>query len=302
MRTLFILLSLMVATTAANAKNYILNNEDAGGKPISLNTHNADLSATWFSSTFTTREAQYGNIGCHYVRIDLPNNFFTNNKNQFPGGWGFGVEREQIDENHISKISLYGIPTELLAKEGDAKPTYSKSDLNYIGDIEWTYSNDNELRYTAPIENMDYTSLCFFIETNDNHFNDWNYNNVHIYGTKENQEEIGWDGTVSTSLDNVKITRLTELEGLRITFTGANSIAIREQCDFLTLSDKAGAALGYWSPAMGSNYAIEGNTIVISGLLPDTELPAEGKELIIRDYGTLLIDGEERYIPVIKLQ
>lgn len=113
----------------------------------------------------------------------------------------------------------------------------------------------------------------------------------------------GWDGTVTTSMDNGVITKIEDLDGLKLTFPGATTIGIvdEEECQYMALQNADGSELyGIWGPTMGSTYTIEGNTITLSGFMPyesaTTDIPAGTTKLYIEDYGTLAIDGEGQYL------
>ncbi len=118
----------------------------------------------------------------------------------------------------------------------------------------------------------------------------------------------GWDGSVLTSMDNGLVTKLTDLNNLILTLPGANSVAIadEEECQYMALQNEDGSELyGIWGPTMGSDYTIEGNTITLDGFMtlePHTiAIPAGTTKLYIEDYGTLVIDGEGEYLPIIEL-
>lgn len=117
----------------------------------------------------------------------------------------------------------------------------------------------------------------------------------------------GWDGTVTTSMDNGVITKLSDLDGLKLTLPGATSLAIldEEECQYMALQNENGSELyGIWGPTMGSSYTIDGNTITLDGFMTiegaTVAIPAGTTKLYVEDYGTLAIDGEGDYLPTLE--
>lgn len=136
-------------------------------------------------------------------------------------------------------------------------------------------------------------------------------NSVNFYGFELITEDApaGWDGTVTTSLDEVVVKKLSDLDNLVLTLNGAKSIAIldEEECQYMALQNEDGSELyGIWGPTMGSTYTIEGNTITLDGFMTIEEatvdIPVGTTKLYIEDYGTLEIDGEGEYLETIELQ
>lgn len=124
----------------------------------------------------------------------------------------------------------------------------------------------------------------------------------------KHEEQGGWDGTVTTSLDEATITSIADFKNMTITLNGAKSIAIldEEECAYMSLQNEDGSELyGIWGPTMGSTYTIEGNTITIGGFMPwegaTIDIPVGTTKLYIEDYGTLAIDGEGEYLPTMEL-
>lgn len=135
---------------------------------------------------------------------------------------------------------------------------------------------------------------------------------VEFYGNST--PAAGWDGSVTTSLDGTVIANKLGVEGMTMTFPGANSIAVEEEEGFLALvGDEWGTELlMIWAPAFGSEYEINGNVITLSGWVDYEELMggAEPQKLMkarknvikkaaaedswyIQDYGAFIIDGQE---------
>lgn len=125
--------------------------------------------------------------------------------------------------------------------------------------------------------------------------------------TREGAAAAGWDGTVTTSMDNGVITKLSDLDGLKLTLPGATTLAVldEEECQYMALQNENGSELyGIWGPTMGSSYTIDGNTITLDGFMTlegaTVAIPAGTTKLYVEDYGTLAIDGEGDYLPTLE--
>lgn len=117
----------------------------------------------------------------------------------------------------------------------------------------------------------------------------------------------GWDGTVTTSLDGQTVTTLADFNNLKLTFPGASSVAVlgEEDCAYLALQNENGSELyGIWAPGYGSEYTIEGNAITLDGFMPmegvTGTIPVGTTKLYVEDYGTLIIDGVDDYLPTLE--
>lgn len=213
MKKIFSFLSLLLMAFTVNAQVYVLNTEDEGGEPVVPGLYDASEAATWFSSPFTTADGQAvpdtegglydylfddnqstywhskwenGKVanGVHYLRVDFPEGFFADNEEAFPGGWGFGFGRRAgAQSDHITKMSVWGIPANLVEAENGTKKTYTKDQLDYIGEYEWTYGSNSEWKYSGVISEMGYNSVCFFEEmtTTQNGRGYWHLGEFRIY-------------------------------------------------------------------------------------------------------------------------
>lgn len=122
-------------------------------------------------------------------------------------------------------------------------------------------------------------------------------------------DAAGWDGeTVTTSLGETAVLKLSDLDNLVLTLPGAKSIEIldEEDCQYMVLQNENGSEMyGLWAPTMGSTYTIEGSTITLGGFMTmegaTVAIPVGTSKLYIEDYGTLKVDGEEAYLPTIEL-
>ena len=187
MKKLISLLSLVLMAVTINAQRH---------EVLSLDLENPVYpDASWFSSPYTTTDAQmvdgmsateeqvYGFLvddnvstywhsrwedgsqpnGTHYLRIDLPEDFFQDPT--YEQGWGFGFQRRNyVPNDHLTKVSVWGIPVDKVAAEGDTKKTWTKDELEYIGEFEIPYLTAGEWRYSTPLTGKEYTSICFFEE------------------------------------------------------------------------------------------------------------------------------------------
>ena len=96
--------------------------------------------------------------GVHYLRIDLPEDFFQDPA--YEQGWGFGFQRRNTLEDHVTRLSIWGIPDYMVAAGGDKSTTMTKDLImgigKCIGEIEFPYElimnrNLDALRsYLAP--------------------------------------------------------------------------------------------------------------------------------------------------------
>ena len=209
MKKIFSFLSLLLMAFTVQAQVYVLNTEDEGGEPVVPGAYDAEEVTTWFSSPFT--DPGEGSIaglfdgdqstfwhsnwhngaasnGVHYLRVDLPEGFWDDNVDFFPGGWGFGFGRRSgAQSDHITKISVWGIPADKVAAEGETKKTYTKDELDYLGEFEWTYGNNTEWKYSDVISDMSYNAICFFEEATTNNRGYWHLGEFRIYGTVEGE-------------------------------------------------------------------------------------------------------------------
>ena len=209
MKKIFSFLSLLLMAFAVQAQTptvYVLNTEDEGGEPVVPGEYGEEV-AEWFSSPFTDpgegsipalfdgdhstfwhstwRGGSVAN-GLHYLRVDLPEGFWEDNADQFPGGWGFGFYKRQGAQNdHLKKMSVWGIPADKVAAENGTKKTYTKDELDYIGEFEWTVSTDP--KYSDVISEMGYNAICFFEEATDLNRGYWHMGDFYIYGTVEGE-------------------------------------------------------------------------------------------------------------------
>lgn len=210
MKKIFSFLSLLLMAFAVQAQEvWVLNTEDEGGEPVVPGAYDAEEVTTWFSSPFT--DPGEGSIaglfdgdqstfwhsnwhngaasnGVHYLRVDLPEGFWEDNVDAFPGGWGFGFGRRSgAASDHITKMSVWGIPAEKVEAEGETKPTYTKDELDYLGEFEWTFGNNTEWKYSDVISDMSYNAICFFEESTTNNRGYWHLGEFRIYGTVEGE-------------------------------------------------------------------------------------------------------------------
>lgn len=147
---------------------------------------------------------------------------------------------------------------------------------------------------------------------------------VVFYGVQTSTEgdapAAGWDGTVTSSLDNVTMTSVSEFEGVTLKFNGANSIVLNsEEEDGETLYGMFEAwnpdfsQYFIWSPMIGGEAVINGDEVTLNGWVDYSGAFAKGnapkkvgKKTIIHkaaegetdyqfemmDYGeTFIIDG-----------
>ncbi len=215
MKKLISLLSLVLMAVTINAQRQ---------EVLSLDLENPVYpDASWFSSPYTTTDAQmvdgmsateeqvYGFLvdddgstywhsrwedgsqpnGVHYLRVDLPEDFWQDGI--FEQGWGFGFQRRNVSGNHVTRMSVWGIPADKVAAEGDTKKTWTKDELEYIGEMEFPFRETVEWKYSDPITVKDYTSICFFEEE--------------TAGTQANQgywhmAELRFYGAIMTEVDS----------------------------------------------------------------------------------------------------
>ena len=253
-----------------NAQVYVLNNEDEGGDPVVPGIYDASEAATWFSSPFTTADGQTvpdtegglmdylfddnqathwhsrwedGNQpnGVHYLRVDFPEGFFEDNEDQFPGGWGFGFgRRSDAGWDHVTKISVWGIPANLVEAENGTKKTYTKDDLDYIGEFEWTYVNNTEWRYSGVISEMGYNSICLFEEaTTPGNRGYWHLGEFRIYGTVEGEE-----------IDP----RLEAIEALQVAADGCSEFNTEDARE-AWFNERVGTKRGQYDETLANKYA-----------------------------------------------
>ena len=190
MKKLISLLSLVLMAVTINAQRH---------EVLSLDLENPVYpDASWFSSPYTTTDGQmvdgmsateeqvYGFLvdddvstywhsrwedgsqpnGEHYLRLDLPEDFWQDGK--FEQGWGFGFQRRNTLEDHVTRLSIWGIPDYMVAAGGDKSTTMTKDLImaigKCIGEIEFPYERTEEWRFSGPITVKDYTSICIFEE------------------------------------------------------------------------------------------------------------------------------------------
>ena len=211
MKKIFSFLSLLLMAFAVQAQEvWVLNTEDEGGGPVVPGVYDAEEVTTWFSSPFTETKPGEGSIaelfdddpstfwhskwsggnvanGVHYLRVDLPEGFWEDNADFFQGGWGFGFQRRSNQTDHITKMSVWGIPADKVAAEGETKKTYTKDELDYLGEFEWTFGNNTEWKYSDVISDMSYNAICFFEEATTNNRGYWHLGEFRIYGTVEGE-------------------------------------------------------------------------------------------------------------------
>ena len=191
MKKIFSFISLLLMTVMVKAQLT---------QVFTLDTENPVYPDTaWFSSPFTTTDAQkvdgvdateeqvYGFLvddngttywhsswagtvanGVHYLRVDLPEDFFQDPT--YAEGWGFGFQRRSgVANDHLTRASVWGIPADKVAAEGDTKKTWTKDELEYIGEFDCPYASNTEWKYSDAYTNKQYTSICIFEEaTNTN--------------------------------------------------------------------------------------------------------------------------------------
>lgn len=271
MKKIFSFLSLLLMAFTVNAQVYVLNTEDEGGEPVVPGLYDASEAATWFSSPFTTADGQAvpdtegglydylfddnqstywhskwenGSVanGLHYLRVDFPEGFFADNEDMFPGGWGFGFGRRAgAGSDHITKMSVWGIPANLVEAENGTKKTYTKDQLDYIGEYEWTYGSNSEWKYSGVISEMGYNSVCFFEEmtTTQNGRGYWHLGELRIYGTIEGEE-----------VDP----RLEAIEALQTATDGCSEFNT-EEARTAWFNDRVGTKRGQYDPTLANAYA-----------------------------------------------
>ncbi len=124
-----------------------------------------DAGTTYWHSTWAGGAVANG---VHYLRVDLPEDFFQDPT--YDEGWGFGFQRRSgVANDHLTKVSVWGIPADKVAAEGDTKKTWTKDELEYIGEFDCPYASNTEWKYSDAFTNKQYTSICIFEEaTNTN--------------------------------------------------------------------------------------------------------------------------------------
>ncbi len=262
MKKIFSFLSLLLMAFTVNAQVYVLNTEDEGGDPVAPGLYDASEVATWFSSPFTDEEqgsieelfddnpstfwhstwhnGKPGN-GVHYLRIDFPEGFFEDNADAFPGGWGFGFDRRAgAGADHITKMSVWGVPADKLAAEGETKPTYTKDDLDFIAEFDFPFVSNTETKFSKVISEMGYTAICLFEEATTNSDRGyWHMGEFRIYGTIEGEE-----------VDP----RLEAIEALQTATDGCSEFNT-EEARTAWFNNHVGTKRGQYDPTLANAYA-----------------------------------------------
>lgn len=152
--------------------------------------------------------------GVHYLRIDLPEDFFQDPT--YEQGWGFGFQRRNnVANDHLTKVSVWGIPADKVATEGDTKKTWTKDELEYIAEFDCPYASNTEWKYSDAYTNKQYTSICIFEEaTNTNNGvgrGYWHISEFRFYGAI--MTEVDARDAACTELQTVLEPCLEEIGG-----------------------------------------------------------------------------------------
>ncbi len=94
-------------------------------------------------------------------------------------------------------------------------------------------------------------------------------------------EETGWDGTVTTSLDDVTLKNWHDLEGIKIKFNGAKSVATIDET-FVSVEDTwsyGSSVYVVWSPTYGGEYTVNGDEITLTNFVDAMTLMAKDRKV-----------------------